>query len=491
MAFATLDRALPRKRILLGRRDQLRAFLVAVFVNDIVALSCAFALAYAIRFQSNLPFFDDGQVSAESHIWLSALLLPIWLLVLGFFQLYNWHYLLGSTQEYKRILNASALVLTLLVIGTFFVPILRVSRGWLVMAWLGACLFISLGRFGLRRLAYRLRARGWLTQRALIIGTDEEARAIARQLCDTPACGVQVLGFVGDHSQLGSKLEGNLRVAASLLSLPIIVDWAEIEELIISTSALRREDLVKIFEMFGQSEQVELRFSSGLYELFTTGVRVKEIGYVPLVSMNKVRLDNVETAIKTFSDYAAALTALVALSPVFLALALLIRRDSPGPIFHRRRVLGRGGREFDAFKFRTMYVNGDEILGRYPELQQELRENHKLKEDPRITPMGRFLRKYSLDELPQLFNVLLGQMSLVGPRMISPPEAAKYDKLKLNLLTVKPGITGLWQISGRSDVSYDERVRLDMHYIRNYSVWLDLHLLLQTIPVVLKGKGAY
>jgi exopolysaccharide biosynthesis polyprenyl glycosylphosphotransferase len=249
--------------------------------------------------------------------------------------------------------------------------------------------------------------------------------------------------------------------------------------------------LVKIFEMFGQSEQVELRFSSGLYELFTTGVRVKEIGYVPLVSMNKVRLDNVESAIKSLVDYAGAFTALVALSPVFLALALLIRRDSPGPIFHRRRVLGRGGREFDAFKFRTMYVDGDEILARHPELQQELRENHKLKEDPRITPMGHWLRKYSLDELPQLFNVLLGQMSLVGPRMISPPEAAKYDKLKLNLLTVKPGITGLWQISGRSDVSYDERVRLDMHYIRNYSVWLDLHLLLQTIPVVLKGKGAY
>ncbi|OUC06860.1 glycosyl transferase, partial [Litorilinea aerophila] len=166
--------------------------------------------------------------------------------------------------------------------------------------------------------------------------------------------------------------------------------------------------------------------------------------------------------------------------------------DSPGPVFYRRRVLGVGGKEFDAFKFRTMAVNGDEILARYPQLQAELQATHKLKYDPRVTRMGRWLRRTSLDELPQLINVLLGQMSLVGPRMISPEEADEYGRLKLNLLTVKPGLTGLWQVSGRSDLSYEERVRLDMQYIRNYSIWLDLQILfVQTIPVVLQGRGAY
>ncbi|MCJ7823773.1 MAG: sugar transferase, partial [Anaerolineales bacterium] len=146
---------------------------------------------------------------------------------------------------------------------------------------------------------------------------------------------------------------------------------------------------------------------------------------------------------------------------------------------------------FDAFKFRTMDIDGDEILATSPELQEKLAQEHKLQKDPRITRVGRMLRKLSLDELPQLLNVLRGEMSLVGPRMISPEEMQKYDQWGLNLLTLKPGITGLWQVSGRSDVSYQERVRMDMYYIRNWNLWFDIYLLYQTIPAVLKSKGAY
>jgi lipopolysaccharide/colanic/teichoic acid biosynthesis glycosyltransferase len=138
-----------------------------------------------------------------------------------------------------------------------------------------------------------------------------------------------------------------------------------------------------------------------------------------------------------------------------------------------------------------MVTNGDEILDQHPELKEELARNHKLKNDPRITRVGAFLRKFSLDELPQLFNVLKRDMSIVGPRMISPEEVSMYKQFDMNLLTVLPGITGLWQVSGRSDISYDERVRLDMYYVRNWSLWLDLQLLFQTLPAVLKGRGAY
>jgi lipopolysaccharide/colanic/teichoic acid biosynthesis glycosyltransferase len=166
--------------------------------------------------------------------------------------------------------------------------------------------------------------------------------------------------------------------------------------------------------------------------------------------------------------------------------------DSPGPIFHRRRVVGAGGRAFDAFKFRTMVVNGNDVMAQHPELQAELQANHKLKEDPRVTRVGKWLRSASLDELPQLINVLLGQMSLVGPRMITQEETAEYGQMRHNLLTVKPGLTGLWQVSGRSDLTYDERVQLDMQYIRNYSIWLDIQILFfQTLPSVLNRRGAY
>jgi lipopolysaccharide/colanic/teichoic acid biosynthesis glycosyltransferase len=203
-------------------------------------------------------------------------------------------------------------------------------------------------------------------------------------------------------------------------------------------------------------------------------------------------LGRFEATLKTLMDWTLIVLMLPLLLLIFAVIAALIKFDSPGPIIHRRRVLGVGSREFDALKFRTMVVNGDEVLDQYPGLRAELEANHKLRHDPRITRIGRFLRKTSLDELPQLINVLAGQMSLVGPRMISPQEAEIYGTMHLNLLTVKPGITGLWQVSGRSDLSYEERVRLDIHYIRNYSIWLDLQILfIQTLPAVLGKKGAY
>jgi lipopolysaccharide/colanic/teichoic acid biosynthesis glycosyltransferase len=153
--------------------------------------------------------------------------------------------------------------------------------------------------------------------------------------------------------------------------------------------------------------------------------------------------------------------------------------------------MGLHGRQFDAYKFRTMHVNGDEILEARPELKEEFALNQKLKDDPRVTRVGCFLRKFSLDELPQLLNVIKREMSVVGPRIISPEEMPRYSQWGMNLLTVYPGITGLWQVSGRSDLTFDERVQLDMHFIRNWTIWLDLLILMRTIPVVFKGRGAY
>ncbi|MCC6606293.1 MAG: sugar transferase [Anaerolineae bacterium] len=195
--------------------------------------------------------------------------------------------------------------------------------------------------------------------------------------------------------------------------------------------------------------------------------------------------------LKALLDFAIVLPTLLLIWPLFAILALAVKLDSPGPVIHRRRVLGRDGRIFEAFKFRTMYVNGDEILARHPKLKAELQQNYKLKCDPRITRVGSFLRKFSLDELPQLFNVLAQDMSVIGPRIIAPDEITKYGQWGQTLLTVMPGLTGLWQVSGRSNTSYDERVNLDMQYIDNWSIFMDIKILLKTIPAVMKGDGAY
>jgi len=182
---------------------------------------------------------------------------------------------------------------------------------------------------------------------------------------------------------------------------------------------------------------------------------------------------------------------LVLLSPLLLALAIIVRLDSPGPVIYRRRVMGKGGTQFDAFKFRTMLTNGDEMLAKYPELKVIWERDQKLKEDPRVTRCGVWMRKLSLDELPQLFNVLIGQMALVGPRMITKGELSRYGEYAEELLTVKPGLTGLWQISGRSDIAGAERAQLDIYQIRTRSFLRDLLIVFKTIPAVIKGRGAY
>jgi lipopolysaccharide/colanic/teichoic acid biosynthesis glycosyltransferase len=198
-----------------------------------------------------------------------------------------------------------------------------------------------------------------------------------------------------------------------------------------------------------------------------------------------------DETLKSIVDFSLTVIGLTLISPLLVILAVIVKLDSPGPALYRRRVMGRGGTQFDAFKFRTMLVNGNAILAAHPELRAEWEREQKLKDDPRITRSGQWLRKLSLDELPQLFNVLRGQMSLVGPRMIAPVEVTRYGDDAAELLTVKPGITGLWQVSGRSNLGYADRARLDMEYVRTQSFWLDLKLLLLTLPTVIMKKGAY
>lgn len=193
---------------------------------------------------------------------------------------------------------------------------------------------------------------------------------------------------------------------------------------------------------------------------------------------------------KAVVEWIVALTGLVALSPLLAAIAVGVRASSPGPIIHRRRVVGRGGVPFDAFKFRTMVADADERLARDPQLKAAFADRFKLKDDPRVTRLGRVLRRHSLDELPQLVNVLRGEMALIGPRMLSPGEVERYGVCRDRLFSVRPGLTGLWQVSGRQNTTYEERVRLDMRYIAEWSPWLDLTIALRTVRVIVKAEGA-
>lgn len=479
-----------------GVHAQRRTYRLFLVVGDAFVLLIAFTLAYWLRFTIGLAVSTDIVPNPQEYLILSIILIPVWLSIFALFGLYDFNILLGDITEYGRVFNAVTWGMMAVMIYGFFNPEFVIARAWLVFAWLLSGFLVSVFRLIMRRIAYRARRYGHFVSPTVIVGTNQEAIALADQLRDSAGSGLQIAGFVSvdgkDAHVLGDQVHG-IKVLGTIGDLSRILDEHKIEEVVIATTAMESEQLVQVSQcLTSQHESVRMRLSSGLYEVFTTGMEVTTRNSVPLTSLRRLRLSRVETMLKIMLDYTLILLALPVLIPLFAVIAIIVKLDSPGPVFHRRKVLGVGGRIFDAFKFRTMYVNGDEILEQYPELKAELARTQKLKNDPRITPVGKFLRRTSLDELPQLINVLLGQMSLVGPRMISPGEHDLYGRMKFNLLTVKPGLTGMWQVSGRSDLSYEERIRLDMYYIRNYSIWTDIQILFfQTLPAVTKGHGAY
>ncbi|NWG35244.1 MAG: sugar transferase [Chloroflexi bacterium] len=491
--FMTVSRKIKKANSLIPRNLQWVLYIAALLLSDALMTFFAFWLAYNFRFVTFVEYFDQtASVSFATYSFLLYSMPFLWLAIFSVNGLYARDNLLGGTQEYSKLFRSASEGFLLIVIAGFLGPSLVIARGWLLMAWMFTFIFSAFARFWLRRLVYALRKQGFFLTPAVIVGANQEGRWLAEQLLKWETSGLHLVGFVDKKTPATFPLFHDLVSLGTVEQLGEIIERYNIGEVILASSAISTRDyLLEIFRKYGISDKVNIRMSSGLYEILTTGLTVNEFAYVPLVYVNKVRLTGSDTILKFLLDYVLTLGSLLVLLPLLLVLAILVKLSSPGPIIHKRRVMGLNGKQFYAYKFRTMVVNGDEVLAKYPELQEELAHNHKLKNDPRVTRIGAFMRKYSLDELPQLFNVLKREMSLVGPRMISPEEVAMYKQFDMNLLTVLPGLTGVWQVSGRSDVSYEERVRLDMYYIRNWSIWLDLQLLFQTIPAVLKSRGAY
>lgn len=489
-----LPKPLRKEIITRSRRTlQWQLLILGLVALDVLVAAAAFRLAFFIRFELSLSIFDE---TGQADLYYYRLLVGLFLiLMLGIFFIkgvYNRENLLGGTREYALLFDSATIWALLIITFSFFQRGLVLARGWLLIAWLLMFVMVAAGRFLARRVVYWVRQYGYFLTPALIVGANDEGISLANQLKQWKTSGFWVLGFIDNKFSPGVHVTGDLHSLGRVSQLNEIMDHYQVGELILATSSFStRDHMIEIFRRYGTNNDIKVRFSSGLYEIITTGLTVQDFAYVPLVGINPVRMTGMDQFLKALLDYSAVILGMIVALPVMLLVALAVRLDSPGPVIYRRRVMGVRGKQFDAFKFRTMRVNGDEMLQQYPHLQAELAANHKLKDDPRITRVGGVLRKFSLDELPQLFNVLRGEMSLVGPRMISPEEMSKYERWDMNLLTVRPGITGLWQVSGRSDVSYEERVRMDMRYIRNWTIWLDIQILIQTFPAVIKSRGAY
>jgi len=355
----------------------------------------------------------------------------------------------------------------------------------------GACsaTFIPVARSLLHYLVSR---SDWWGRRVFIVGSDRKAADLFAKLLRQPQRGLRPVGFVDDLETLDASLEPDLYLGPPEALRELAVGYGVTAAVVAKSDADFRTQQLFCREELGIRDWIMMSSLDGYPTLWGEAI---EVGGAPALWARNRLLSPGSRALKRLADITITLSSAFLAMPLIVAIVALVKISSPGPILYGQERIGRHGRRFTAWKFRTMVVNAAEVLEKYlesdPLLRAEWEASHKLKDDPRITWIGKFLRKTSLDELPQLWNVLRGEMSLVGPRPIVEAEIDKYDDDYEYYVDVLPGITGLWQVSGRNNTTYPERVAFDGYYVKNWSLWLDLYILISTIRVILFREGAY
>jgi exopolysaccharide biosynthesis polyprenyl glycosylphosphotransferase len=373
---------------------------------------------------------------------------------------------------------STALVIALAL--SFFAGDQALSRLWIGIGWSAGLV----GLFIWRTLAVRvyLAARNAITPttRVLVVGANPLGEQLAKELSEW----YQIVGFVDNGCDL---VDSKLPLLGPVSELEHVIHDQAVDEVIIALPTKRREQVTRLVDR-GFRRPVKLKFVTGIGELLPKRLEVQRLGgrsYVGFTPVAEV------SWLKRVVDVVLVSLGLIALAPVLALIALAVKLDSRGPVFYGQERVGKHGRHFKMLKFRSMVVDADSRKDALRAQNEATGPLFKMKRDPRVTRVGRFTRRWSLDELPQLFNVLRGDMSLVGPRPPVPSEVAEYEDWQLGRLRAVPGVTGLWQVSGRSEVPFHDMVRLDLHYIRNWSLALDIEILLRTIPAVLTSRGAY
>jgi exopolysaccharide biosynthesis polyprenyl glycosylphosphotransferase len=335
-----------------------------------------------------------------------------------------------------------------------------------------------------------MRTRGVGVDRVLIVGAGEVGRTVMRTMVARPELGYRIIGFLDDNPEKGETDIGPFKALGGLDNLPAVLSAERITEVIIALPWTYHR---KILSLITQCERarVRARFVPDIFQLTLSRVDMDDVGGIPVLGVKPVTIRGTSLAIKRVMDLTlAVLGGLVAL-PCLALITLAIRLDSPGSILFKQVRVGQGGKEFLCYKFRSMREGAEAEQARFMQLNEAMGPLFKIKDDPRMTRVGRFLRRMSLDELPQIYNILRGEMSFVGPRPALPSEVAQYQEWHKQRLEAPQGMTGLPQVLGRSNLTFDEQCLLDIFYIENYSPALDIRILLRTVPAVLSRKGAY
>ncbi|MEJ7848467.1 MAG: sugar transferase [Pyrinomonadaceae bacterium] len=477
-----------------------------------LAVLC-FMLAFKLR-EGNAVLSETAWAWSRDFVPYAGILyfaVPVRIAMLLYQRLYRYHGAFSYTQETIKIFKAVAVSSLLTVAwaflfrGGFAFREFSYARGVFVFDFAIAFSVYAVFHLGLRFIQAQFRNRDINLIPTLIVGTNAEAEQTIRELRERRDLGYRVVGtvFSGGQTEASRKSFENLTsvpVVGDLEELAELIGKLEIQEVIITDNTLPSEKLFDAMMRIDRKQKVEFRFAPSLFNLLPQKTSVEQIGVLPMVRLFREPLSEIERFIKRLSDIAISAIAIILLAPFWIAVSLIIKFDSPGPVFFRQERVGMDGRLFLCYKFRTMAADSSDDLHR-----QAYRQNiegltaandetepifGKVKDDPRITKAGKWLRRSSFDELPQILNVLKGDMSIVGPRPPISYEVEEYDIWHRKRLDMKPGITGLWQVSGRSRLTFEEMVRIDLFYIENWSLWLDLKIILLTIPAIFRGDGA-
>ena len=469
--------------------------LVALALSDLAALFTAFLLGFIVRADllAGLKPLRGRVVSLSAQL-SSSFLYGAFLVLLIFAleklftrRLFFW--------EETRLLIKSISLTFILVMTMVFVSRSegRSSRAVIVLAWLFSLALFPFFRLAVKRILNRA---GLRRKNILIIGTGRAAQRVAAEILKDDGLGYRVAGYLSEEGgNVGERLAGGFAVIGTIADLERLAARSRARDIVIALSDRLQHRLVQITkqcEPFAES----IKIVPPVGNLFTIGVHVEHLGDVIALSVPRNLSKPWNLAAKRALELAATGPLFLLLLPLFALVSAAILADSRGPLIYSQWRLGRSGGKFRIFKFRSMFADGEarleRALERNPGLRAEWEAYQKVRgRDPRVTRVGRFLRKWSLDELPQLVNVLRGDMSLVGPRPYMPREADRIGPLSELLSRVKPGITGLWQVRGRNTLTFEDRLLLDEYYIRNWSPWLDIVILLKTVTALAKREGAF
>ena len=468
-------------------------FGVILFLSDLVFLCLSFLLSFILKFRVE-PYEVLGSNLKYYFIYSGVGILVI-IIIFGLRKLYSFKNLYKGMGESEGVSLSIIIGIFLIIIFNYYFNRegYQLSRILLVYSSLISIILIIISRTIVKRLFFIFLSKIGIKTNIIIIGISEESKRIAHTFNKSMIERINVIGFIDDKysTEKPGKFDSykNIKVLGTLDDLESIVKKHNIHRIIISSPNLKYFDILTLLDKIGNFN-IEVQMSPSLFEFSVSRMKMFDYMGVPLIQIQKVEIKAIDKILKLLIDYLIGIILFIVFAILYPILGILIKIDSKGPVLYVQQRYGKNFKKIKVYKFRTMRAGADKEM-EYIEKIYNRKGDFKIKYDPRITRVGRFLRKTSIDELPQAINVLKGELSVIGPRALAIEEGDQLEDWEKKRMQVSQGITGLWQVSGRSDISYEERIKLDLYYIQNWSIWLELKIVVLTIMRIFRGSGAY